>query len=550
VALGTLAAVPITGTPAQAQAAGACSVAFSASQWNDGNGGFTAMVTITNLGDPVSGWTLSFDLPGSAQLTQGWSAVWNQQGQTVTAQSLDWNANLGTDGQAVIGFNGSGYAGDPTAFTLDGTTCDGGQPGEPAIVWSPGQLDVPEGGSSAVNVQLSEQPAGTVIVDLAASGDPDISVSPTSLTLDASNWNTGQTATVSAAEDDDTTNGTATVTASAAGHTSDSVSASEVDNDQPPVGDQPLRDLADGRDFLIGMAVQPAFVANEPPYAETLAREFNAVTAENAMKWDATEPSPGQFTFGDADAVVATAQANNQTIHGHTLVWHNQTPGWVQGLPENEMRAAMQNHISTVVNRYEDQVDAWDVVNEAFNEDGSLRDSFWRQTLGNGYIAEAFQAARAADPDAKLYINDFNVEGINAKSNGLFNLVQDLRAQGVPIDGVGLQGHLILGQVPSSIQANIQRFADLGVEVKITELDIRIPLPADDNELAQQALDYRAVADACLAVAGCEGITTWGFTDLHSWVPGFFDGQGAALPFDENYQPKPAYDALNAALAG
>jgi hypothetical protein len=128
-ALGALAAVPATTTPAHAQAAAACDVTFSASPWNDGNGGFTASLTITNLGDPINGWTLAFDLPGSAQLTHGWSATWNQQGQTVTAQDLGWNANLGTGGQTTIGFNGSGYAGDdPTAFTLNGTTC-GDEPG-------------------------------------------------------------------------------------------------------------------------------------------------------------------------------------------------------------------------------------------------------------------------------------------------------------------------------------------------------------------------------------------------------------------------------------
>jgi len=214
------------------------------------------------------------------------------------------------------------------------------------------------------------------------------------------------------------------------------------------------------------------------------------------------------------------------------------------------MRAAMEDHIATVAGRYSGRVGSWDVVNEALNEDGTLRGSFWLQTLGPSYIADAFRFARQADPDAKLFINDYNVEGQNAKSDGLYNLVSDLQAQGVPIDGVGLQGHLIVGQTPGDIQANIARFAALGVEVRITELDIRMTLPVDDAKLAQQADDYRGVIDACLAVPGCTGITTWGFTDKYSWIPGFFDGQGAALPFDENYNPKPAYDALHAALAG
>jgi mannan endo-1,4-beta-mannosidase len=311
---------------------------------------------------------------------------------------------------------------------------------------------------------------------------------------------------------------------------------------------EPLREHADTERFLIGAAVATGPLANEPAYRDTLAREFNAVTAENDMKWDATEPNRGQFTFAGADAVVNFAEANDQTIHGHTLVWHSQTPGWVQSLPASDMRAAMQNHIATVVGRYRGRVASWDVVNEVFNEDGSLRSSFWLQTLGPSYIADAFRAARQADPDADLYINDFNVEGQNAKSNALFNLVRDLRQQGVPIDGVGLQGHLIVGQTPGDLRQNIERFADLGLDVKITELDIRMTLPADQAKRAQQGADYRRVLDACLAVPRCVGITTWGFTDKHSWIPGFFPGQGAALPFDENYRPKPAYEALDAGL--
>jgi mannan endo-1,4-beta-mannosidase len=310
-----------------------------------------------------------------------------------------------------------------------------------------------------------------------------------------------------------------------------------------------LREHAAARDFRIGAAADTGPLSSEPAYQDTLAREFNAVTAENAMKWDATEPSPGQFTFSGADAVVDLAEANDQAIHGHVLVWHNQTPGWVQSLPASELQAAMEDHIAGVVGRYRGRIASWDVVNEVLEEDGSLRNSFWLQTLGPNYIADAFRAARQADPDATLFINDYNVEGLNAKSDGLYNLVRDLRAEGVPIDGVGLQGHLITGQTPGDIEANIARFAALGVEVKITELDIRMTLPPDPAKLEQQAGDYRRVIDACLAVPQCTGVTTWGFTDKYSWVPEFFPGQGAALPFDESYTPKPAYDALHAALA-
>jgi endo-1,4-beta-xylanase len=319
----------------------------------------------------------------------------------------------------------------------------------------------------------------------------------------------------------------------------------------PAQASQALRDHATARGKVIGTAVATGPLANETAYRTIAAREFNQVTAENAMKWDATEPNQGQFSFGGADQVVAFARANNQTVHGHTLVWHSQTPGWVQSLDATALRAAMQNHISQVAGRYAGQIASWDVVNEAFNEDGTLRNSFWLQRLGPSYIADAFRFARAADPTAKLFINDYNTEGQNAKSNGLYNLVRDLRAQGVPIDGVGIQGHLAIQfGFPNDLRQNLERFAALGVDVKITELDVRVQLPVDATKLATQATYYRNVVDACLAVARCLGITIWGFTDKYSWVPGTFPGQGAALPYDENYAVKPAYTAVHDALAG
>lgn len=313
----------------------------------------------------------------------------------------------------------------------------------------------------------------------------------------------------------------------------------------------PLRDHASARDFLIGTAVATGPLGSEQAYRDTANREFNAVTAENAMKWDATEPNRGQFNFSGADQVMNSAQANGQTVHGHTLVWHSQTPGWVQNLDAAAMRSAMQNHISTVVGRYAGEIATWDVVNEVFDDNGNMRNSFWFQRLGESFIADAFRYARAADPSAKLCINDYNVEGINNKSTAMYNLVSRLRGQGVPIDCVGIQGHLAIQYgFPNDLRQNIQRFADLGVDVKITELDVRMQTPPDANKLATQATYYRNVLSACLAVSRCTGVTIWGFTDKHSWVPGTFPGEGAALIYDENYQQKPACQALHDVLAG
>ncbi len=321
----------------------------------------------------------------------------------------------------------------------------------------------------------------------------------------------------------------------------------------PAAADDPLRTHAAARGKFIGYAAATGPLANEAAYRSLAAAEFNQVTAENAMKWDATEPSDGSWNFAGADQVVAFAQQNAQQVHGHTLVWHSQTPSWVQGLGAAALRTAMQDHIATLVGRYaaNPAVVSWDVVNEVFDDNGGLRSSFWLNTLGQSYIADAFRYARAADPDARLCINDYNVEGINAKSTAMYDLVRTLRSQGVPVDCVGFQGHLAIQfGFPGQMRQNLERFAALGVQVRITELDVRMTLPRDATKDATQASYYRQVVEACLAVPACAGVTIWGFTDRYSWVPDTFSGQGAALPYDANYAPKPAYTAVHDTLAG
>ena len=325
---------------------------------------------------------------------------------------------------------------------------------------------------------------------------------------------------------------------------------------EPAVAATPLRTLAAAKGKFIGYAAATTGtnpLANETAYRTIAATEFNQVTAENAMKWDATEPNQNQFTYTQADQVVAFARANNQIVHGHTLVWHSQTPGWVQGLNATAMRSAMQNHIANVVGRYANDpiVQSWDVVNEVFDDNGNFRSSFWFNTLGSGFIADAFRAARTADADARLCINDYNVEGVNSKSTAMFNLVQSLRSQGVPIDCVGFQSHLAVQfGFPSQVAQNVARFAGLGVQVRFTELDVRIPLPSDANEIATQNQYYTNIINACLGSSACAGVTIWGFTDKYSWVPDTFQGQGEALIYDANYNPKADYTAVNTALGG
>jgi endo-1,4-beta-xylanase len=308
-----------------------------------------------------------------------------------------------------------------------------------------------------------------------------------------------------------------------------------------------LRQLAEAKSRYFGTALTQSNLG-DPTLTAVAAAQFDMVTPGNEMKWDTTEPANGSYSFGAGDAIVAFATSHSQRVRGHNLVWHSQLPSWVSSLPLNQVQAAMESHITTEATHYKGQVYAWDVVNEPFNDDGSLRQDVFYNAMGSGYIADALRTAHAADPNAKLYLNDYNIEATGAKSNAMYSLVSSLKSQGVPIDGVGFESHFILGQVPSTLLANMQRFAALGVNVAITELDDRIQLPASSANLQQQATDFAAVVNACLQVPACPGVTQWGVGDADSWIPGFFSGYGSATMYDSAYQPKPAYTATANAL--
>ncbi|MFF2465272.1 non-reducing end alpha-L-arabinofuranosidase family hydrolase [Streptomyces mirabilis] len=274
-------------------------------------------------------------------------------------------------------------------------------------------------------------------------------------------------------------------------------------------------------------------------YSTLLDREFNMITPENEMKWDTTEPSRGSFNFAPADSIASHATAHGQRLRGHTLVWHSQLPGWVKSITDaNTLRSVMDNHITTEMTHFKGKLYAWDVVNEAFADDGSgrHRSSVFQDVLGNGFIEEAFRTARAADPAAKLCYNDYNIENwTDAKTQGVYNMVKDFKSRGVPIDCVGFQSHFGAGGPPASYQTTLSKFAALGVDVQITELDIAQASPTA----------YTAAVQACMNVARCTGITVWGIRDSDSWRTG-----ENPLLFDAGGNKKPAYSAVLTALGG
>ncbi|KAM7184870.1 Glycoside hydrolase superfamily [Rhypophila sp. PSN 637] len=305
-----------------------------------------------------------------------------------------------------------------------------------------------------------------------------------------------------------------------------------------------------------GIAVGESAVQQDSAYRNIVndKREFGQLVPENGQKWDSTEPNQGQFNYRNADIVPNVAKQNGQLLRCHALVWHSQLPGWVNSGSWNRqtLQSVMEVHINNVMGHFKGACYHWDVINEAINDDGTWRPSPFYNTFGTDFFALSFRLAKAADPNTKLYYNDYNLEYNQAKTDKAVELVRIVQAAGAPIDGVGFQGHLIVGSTPSrsALSTTLRRFTSLGVEVAYTEIDIRHPsVPSSASARVTQANDYANVVGSCLDVAGCVGITIWGFTDKYSWVPGTFPGTGEALIYDNNFNKKPAWTSISSLLA-
>jgi endo-1,4-beta-xylanase len=329
-----------------------------------------------------------------------------------------------------------------------------------------------------------------------------------------------------------------------------------------------LRALAAKIGLRMGTALIPQDIET-PAYAAIAGSQFSVVTPGNGMKWQIVEPQEGVFDWSQADQLVSFAEANGQLIRGHTLLWHNQLPDWLTtGVANGTITAAqlkqlLHDHIMTEVTRYRGKIWQWDVANEFFrdaNPSGIDPNNFWIAALGPDIIPQAFRWAHQADPHALLFYNDYNIageDGTNAKSDAVYAWLRQMLSEGVPIMGVGDQGHLDtqFGFNPQLFQQDLQRYASLGLKVAITEADVRTfvnnatdQVPTDSLAVFAQPYEFSAMLRAALAVPECISFTVWGFTDADSWVPGFFTGEGYATIYDVNQQPKPAYYELQSDL--
>jgi endo-1,4-beta-xylanase len=306
--------------------------------------------------------------------------------------------------------------------------------------------------------------------------------------------------------------------------------------------------------FPVGASLNVNLMKSNTKYSGVVKKEYNSITAENAMKFAALHPAQSTYTWTDADYLVDFARLNGKRVHGHTLVWYTSLPSWVTNFVGDS--AAWENllktHIQTVVTHFKGKVASWDVVNEDFEDTGIPRNSIWRQKLGNDYVARCFQYAYQADSTAVLFYNDYGNEYSSAKRTAIINMVNTLKSRGIPIHGIGMQFHTTSGQSDANISAAINTAASTGLKVHLSELDVRLNAAAVPGVTytpalgALQASRHLYIVKTYNAIPANQkfGITTWNVGDADSWIPGWQGAPDWPLPFDGSYLRKPAYYAI------
>lgn len=314
------------------------------------------------------------------------------------------------------------------------------------------------------------------------------------------------------------------------------------------------RSLHAAYSFPIGAALNPGQLYTNAAYAAVAARHFNSVTPENIFKPSYLHPEPNRYEWAEADELVAYCQANHKRLHGHTLIWHQQLPRWLPefvGTPA-EWEQVFQEHIQTICRHFRGQVSSWDVVNEAFEADGTLRNTIWRAHLGDGYLEKAFRYAHAADPDAWLFYNDFDLEANPVKRRAVLAWLQTMRQRGAPVHGIGLQLHMsILHPENVQIAEALREVQQSGLLVHLSEVDVATNPLGNAGEPTAERLQRQADKLAFVVRTYGElprpqqyGVTFWGVSDRDTWIRGYFHRPDYPLLFDDNYQPKPAFCAL------
>ena len=312
-----------------------------------------------------------------------------------------------------------------------------------------------------------------------------------------------------------------------------------------------LQSLYSFSDFPIGFAIDMNELNNDSHYYEIAVSQFNSVTPGNIFKPYYLHPVESYFEWFEADRLVEFCQNNNKRLHGHTLIWHNQLPDWIMNFQgsQSEWELMFKEHIQTICLHFKGKVKSWDVVNEAFNDNGTLRNTIWKQKIGSSYIEKAFRYAHEADPDALLFYNDYDIALNETKRKAILSLLNNLRQRGVTVHGIGMQMHIsIVHPENHQIAAALKELSENDFKIHLSEVDISLNPLSREFELTDELLERQADKLAAITLLYKEipsryqyGITFWGVSDRNSWIREHFNRDDYPLLFDDNYDPKPVY---------